>query len=480
MDRKEWKPDQNYRMMGLTAFMVVAASLLFYFVVFKTSSLGKGISVVINVLNPIIYGYIIAYLLNPEMQLLENLVYRLIAKTRWRPRRKVKLAIRIICTMLVLIAALLIIYALIAMILPELIQSIRNIIYNYQHYVDNINQFIRDNFQNEEMDEKTIALVNEIADYIQKWISTDLTPQLNALGKNVTSGLLGFLEFLKNAFLGVIISLYILIAKETLLARLKRFVYALFPVTTGNRILFNLRFVDEKFGGFFIGKIIDSAIIGVICYICSVMIGFPYAILISVFIGVTNIIPFFGPFIGAVPATVLIFVEDPVKALIFIIFILCLQQFDGNFLGPKILGSSVGVSSYMVILAILIGSGFFGVMGMIVSVPLCAVLVAVIQSWLLRRMKEKQLPGDLEAYHMLTRINPQTKEMVVEKNKKENQSLYDRISSKNDAARSMEEPLKERSWERTMEQIEKEDREIEGDGQESDRHGQKPEPEEGS
>ena len=461
-DQNEWKPDQNIRKIGLTAFTVVAASLLFYFVVFKTSSLGKGIAVVLEVLNPIIYGYIIAYLLNPEMQLLENLVYKGIAKTSWKPKHKMKIAIRVTCTLIALASALLIIYALMAMIIPELISSIRNIIYNYQHYVDNINQFIRDNFQNEEMDEKTIAMINEIADYVQKWISTEVTPQLNAIGRDVTNGLLGLLEFFKNAFLGIIISLYILIAKETLLARLRRLIYALFPITTGNRILFNLRFVDEKFGGFFIGKLIDSAIIGVICYIFSLILGFPYAILISVFIGVTNIIPFFGPFIGAIPATFLIFVEDPFKALIFIIFILCLQQFDGNFLGPKILGSSVGVSSYMVILAILIGSGFWGVRGMVVSVPLCAVLVAIIQSWLLRRMKDKGLPGDLESYHALTRINPETMELINDRDKKKSKSLYDRISSKNAAARSMEEPLKEKTWERTMEQIEEEDRRMEG------------------
>ncbi len=462
----KWKPTHGYRNIGITAFIVVAASMLFYFLLFRTSTLGVGLGKVIAVMNPIIYGYIIAYILNPVSTLTESTVFRLIYRMKLKkaPSRRAKKFIRVISVFFSVFLSGLVIYALISSVLPELLKSVRSIVFNFQRYVNNVNHFLDTTIfkDNAELDAKTTALITEYAGKIQEWFSAEMTPRLDNLVGGVTSGLFNFVTFLKNILLGVVISIYVLISKESMLARFRRFIYAVFPIPTGNRILFNLRFADEKFGGFVIGKIIDSAIIGVICYVCCRLFDFPYAMLISVVIGVTNVVPFFGPFIGAVPSTVLIFVVDPVKALIFIIFILCIQQFDGNLLGPKILGTSVGVSSYMVIIAILIGSGFFGFTGMIIAVPTFAVISAFVQSAILRRTKKHGLPGELEAYHYVDKVDPVTKDIVTKEVDGRARNLYDWIKNRDEIVYSYDEPIRENSWDRTIEQIEEEDASLSG------------------
>ena len=294
----------------------------------------------------------------------------------------------------------------------------------------------------------------------QTWYETDVAPRINSLALSVTSGFVNFFTFMKNILLGMIISIYILISKETMLARFRRFIYAVFTIEKANRILHTLRFADTKFGGFLIGKLIDSVIIGLLCYICCLTLRMPYSTLIAVIIGVTNIIPFFGPLIGAIPCTLLIFVVSPLKSLIFIIFILGLQQFDGNFLGPKILGSSVGVSSYMVILSILIGSGFFGFKGMIISVPLCAVLLALLQTHIVRKAHEKGIPADLESYHYVRQINPETKVVESESAEPDDGGLYEVIRHRDEELKHFDEPILPRPWDRTYEQIAEEDAQI--------------------
>ena len=458
----KWKLGKRQWVWALTAFLVVALSMLFYFLLFRTTTLGVALSKIKSVLNPVIYGFVIAYILNPVMVFFEKLTYKICKRRNWHVGNKRKKGIRIACSFIALFLALIIIYALVSSIVPELIYSIRSIIMNFQTYVDNVNNFINETFHNPKFDEKTLKTVDNIVSSIQKWFNTEMVPQLDSLAGSVTSGVMGFVVFMKNVILGMIISMYLLIAKEGMFARLRRFTYAVFSLEKGNRILNTMRFVNSKFGGFLIGKVIDSAIIGLICYFACMIMRMPYATLIAVIIGATNIIPFFGPFIGAVPCSILVFVVDPIKSLIFIIFILCLQQFDGNFLGPKILGNSVGVSSFMVILSILIGGGFFGVTGMIVGVPLCAVIIAFVQTWIIRRTREKGLPNDLESYHYVQQINPITREFEQDPAVEPNGGFYDRIRFRGPDLREFDIKIKEKPWERTYEQIAEEDARCNG------------------
>ena len=459
----KWDQDPRYRQIGLTAFIVIAASMLFYFFIFRMATLGSALEKVFSVLNPIIYGYIIAYILNPQETFIESLVYKMIHRAGWKPNKNAKKAIRLICTILAVAIAIFLIYGLMSIILPELLRSIRSIVNNVPSYAETINNFIDNTFQNNaELDEKTTSLITDYAGKIQDWFIKEFNPMVNSIANNVTYQVVSVVTFFRNLLLGIVISIYILCAKEAHAARFKRLIYSVFSIQTGNRILFSFRFIDEKFGGFIIGKFIDSLIIGLITYVACSLMNMPYTLLISVVIGVTNVIPFFGPFLGAIPSVFLIFVTSPIKSLIFIIFILVLQQIDGNLLGPRILGDSVGVSSYLVILAILIGGGFFGVTGMIIGVPCAAVIVAVMQSRILRRMKEKGLPGDLESYHYLKEINPNTSEIITADFSDEEKGIYDRIRKRDDIVTSYDEPLRENTWDITMEQIEEEDALING------------------
>lgn len=458
----DWKPDKEYKKLGVTAFFVVAGSLLFYFLLFKTASIGKGITKVLDIINPIIYGFIIAYILNPVVQAIENGIFESLKKAGRSPKKKGARYVRIISAFLTVILMLLLLYALFAMVIPQLITSIRSIIVNFPAYVRNINEFIDNIIKDEDMDATANELINQYASIAENWVSNSVTPKLESFVTNLTSSVLNVLEFFKNFFLGVIISIYVMIAKDALLARAKRLVYSLFSLPTSNRILYNLRFVNEKFGGFLIGKVIDSVIIGMICYVVTSILRMPYAVLISVFVGITNVIPFFGPFIGAVPSVFLIFVVNPLQALYFIIFIIILQQFDGNFLGPRILGNSVGVSSFMVIVAILVGSGFFGVIGMIIGVPVCAVMLALLQTQIIRRMRKKHLPTDIDSYRDLERIDPETGMMIHTNYFAESGNLYESISRKSPAALEARQAIEENPWDVTEKDLERIDRMIYG------------------
>ena len=449
----KWKPKSKYAKTGLTAFCVVAASMILYLILFRNASLVSGFRKLTGIFNPILYGFLIAYLMNPVMQFIENLILGLCASLSLRPGRRTRTALRMLSTFLAAALMLVVIYALISRIIPELIESIRNIVSSFPVYVNNINQWITDTFHNESMDEKTSEFINTYAVRIENWFNSSFTPKLDTVLNNLTSSLYNVLIFLKNLFLGFVVSMYVLITKDKLKARFKRLIYAVFSITTANQVLKNLRFVDRKFGGFLIGKIIDSLIIGVIAYICLAIMKMPYTLLIAIVIGVTNVIPFFGPLIGAIPSAVLIFVVNPIQAIYFLIFIIVLQQFDGNILGPKILGNSVGVSSFMVLVAIIVGAGFFGPVGMVIGVPLFAILIAIGQTYILRNTINKDLPGDLNTYLNLYYMDPETRQPVNDRSKGRRQSLYETIKFRNDKVRALDHPIKDYPWDKTEKEV---------------------------
>ncbi len=437
---------------GPFAFALIAAALVLYFILFRGEVVGAALSKIMAVLTPIIYGFAFAYVLNPQMRLIEKGFLHLLRRRKNTPTRKVLMVVRVISTFLAVLILLLIVYSLIALMIPELTKSIQNIINNLSTYGENLEKWFSSFGKGG--DENVTETVEKAIAAIQKWFSEQVTPQMDDIVKRITSSVLDILVFFKNIFLGLIVSVYVLITQETLLARFHRALYAICNVAVGNRILKNLRFIDEKFGGFLIGKLIDSLIIGVICYFGMRILGLPYALLVSVIIGITNIIPFFGPFIGAIPCSFLIFCVEPIQALYFIIFVFALQQFDGNFLGPKILGNSVGVSSFMVLVAILVGSGFFGVTGMIIGVPVCAVLTALIQTYILRQIGKKNLPGNLDDYRELDHVDPWKREIVRYDDAEKNPSVYHKLNARPKSLAGMEITTKENPWDLTDEDVE--------------------------
>lgn len=392
--------DNKYFQLGITAFGVIAASMLFYYGIFHMKSLIAGIAAFLHIVAPIIYGLIIAYVLNPVVDFLENkVIYTILKKKNIQLKKRGKRITRWVCVLSSLVLLLVIIYTLVMMILPQLIRSIMNIIYSFPYYVKVIEKWLNSFVERGwDMNEGAIDMLNQYSSEAQEYLTNKILPQMQEMLKNVSMGVFDILIFLKNFLIGGIISIYVMADKEVFIAKSKMVIYAVLPNKWASNIIHAMRFTHQAFGGFISGKILDSAIIGVLCYIGTTLMDMPYAILVSVIVGVTNIIPFFGPYIGAIPSCLLILLVNPMKGLYFIIFILILQQFDGNILGPKILGESTGLSSFMVIVAILIGGGLFGIPGMIVGVPVCAVLYAALWKLIGKSLDEKELPDKLEKY----------------------------------------------------------------------------------
>lgn len=356
--------------------------------------------------------------------------------------KKVSRSIGVIVALVVLIT---VVSTLINMLIPELITSIRNLIFTLPAQ---INQLVKE-INNIQLDDSTTTAVlknamNEASASLQKWMRTDLLDKVNEVMTHLTVGLYTLIMEMFHAVIGVIVSVYILFGKETFINQSKKAAYAIFPAERANLLIHIAVKTNEIFGGFIIGKIIDSIIIGILCFIGTSILKMPYAMLVSVIVGVTNVIPFFGPYIGAIPSAVLIALADPMKGIYFLIFILLLQQFDGNILGPKILGNSTGLSAFWVIVSILLGGGLFGILGMLFGVPTFAVVYYIIKLLLDNQLEKKKLPTDSDCYNGDSYVDndgtyfqkrddgAETEEQKIEKNKEEKGNKIMPIRVQND------------------------------------------------
>ena len=387
--------------------------MLFYYGVFHMKTLITGIQTFLGILTPIVYGVVIAFLLTPVLNFLEKkIIYPLLARKEVSVGKKGRKAIRWACVILCMFLFLALIYALIMMILPELIRSIMGLIYSFPAYVKVIQKWLQSFIEKWNLNSDALDTLNQSIT-AQDYLTTNILPQMQEMLKNISAGVFELINFLKNFLIGAIVSLYLMADKEGFIAKAKMLTYAIFNTQHANFIIHSMRFTNRTFIGFFSGKILDSAIIGVLCYIGMNFLNMPYILLISVIIGVTNVIPFFGPYLGAIPSIFLILLVDPLQAIYFAIFILILQQFDGNILGPKILGDSTGLSSFLVIVAILIGGGIFGIPGMIIGVPVFAVLYAALGRLVHISLIYKQVPNEEQKYTNIDCLDPETHEPVL-------------------------------------------------------------------
>lgn len=396
------KLNNKYFRCGLMAFLVIAASICFYDLLFHGSSLIGNIASVVKILMPVIFGFVMAYLLTPALNNIEYYVLiPLFEKFNIKTSKK-KSIIRGLSILITACLFLFLIYALIAMLLSQIVPSIQNIIVNFDTYIDNFNKWLDQILaDNPNLSKYIIELINKYSVELESWINNTLLPKSSALIMTVSLSVISFFKVVWDFILGFVISIYILASKEKFAAQAKKIAYALFEKNKANLIINNFRFVHKTFIGFISGKILDSFIIGVLCFIGTTILNMPYSVLISVVIGITNIIPFFGPFLGAIPTSILIFVVDPshpLQCAYFILFILALQQFDGNILGPRILGDSTGLSSFWVIFSITVFGGLFGVLGMVVGVPIFAVVYAGIKSVINAALRKKSMPEETDIY----------------------------------------------------------------------------------
>ena len=306
-----------------------------------------------------------------------------------------------------------IIAILIAMMVPALVTSVIGLIESMPGYVESFVEWIENvGIGNSEFAAFIVTTITNISDELQNWAKAELLPIVQQYIAHITSGVFSIVKAILNFLIGIIVVVYVMTIQDTLLGQCKKVIYALFPAKKGNIIIKTIRKSNDIFGGFVIGKIIDSAIIGVIAYVGCIILQMPSAFLVAFIIGVTNVIPFFGPFIGAVPSVLLVLIQSPIHALYLTIFILILQQVDGNIIGPKILGDKTGLASFWVLSSILIAGGLFGFFGMVLGVPVFAVLYYIWQEFVKYRMKKKNLSVSTTDYIRLKYIDEETNELV--------------------------------------------------------------------
>ncbi len=393
MDKKPHIKPYLYGM--LAGFGAIALSIIFFFLIYRFDGFGDAISTLTGILMPFIYGAVIAYLLKPVCNTIEAFLRRFIPE-------KMKGLINALSVTFTILFGLLLIYALCMMIIPQLITSVTTLYYTAQAnitkfmYWANHLEFIEKNEQIMELLNSAYAALNTNLD---TWIKNTLLPSMQNILSGAALGVLNVVVVLKNLIIGIIVAVYMLASRKRFVQQGKMVLYSVVKPRWASLITEEVKYADRMFGGFINGKILDSAIIGLLCYIGCLIFKFPSALLVSVIIGVTNVIPFFGPFIGAIPATLLILIQNPIKALWFVLFVLVLQQVDGNIIGPKILGNTTGLSSFWVLFAILLFGGLWGFAGMIVGVPLFAVIYDVIKKLVIHGLQRNQELTLLNSYH---------------------------------------------------------------------------------
>jgi len=377
----------------LTAVAVVCAVMLIYDLVFRDSIVMAYTKKMISILAPILYGFAMAYLLAPIVNWFERAIFRR-GGSKATPT-----ALRFASILLTWVVVFALLYGLMSILLPELVSSIKQLAANAKGYYDTIEAWsVRLLNNNPELARQAQELFNQYYQDALLWINRNVVPQLQAAVLAVTGGVLGVLTFFKNLFIGVMVSLYLLGAKENFSAISCRLCYTLLSEDRASWFIRGVKATDRIFSGFVRGKLLDSLIIGIICFIGMKIMHLEYAMLISLIIGVTNVIPFFGPFIGAIPSILLLLLVDTQSALIFAVFVLLLQQFDGNILGPKILGDATGLTAFWVIFAVIVMGGMLGIVGMFIGVPIFATIYMIIKNTVEARLRRKNLPISTQKY----------------------------------------------------------------------------------
>lgn len=397
---------EKYRYAGLTAFIVIAAALIINVVFDNMGVLGGIMSAVNSALFPVYIGMIIAYLLSPLVNKMDRFVFVPLIRKFTKKEFKSKEIARGCSVAAVLLLAVFVIFGLLMLVIPEVVDSIYKLISELPGYYQNVLEWGRNVFRSNPRFEEYFLNFSSVAyEKLLSWLQDELLPNSNKLLSVLTDGVVSAVNVLVNLFIGVIISIYLMAGKENFCAQGKKLAYSVFSIKRANGMIEVLREIHTVFAKFISGKIIDSLAVGVLTFIIMSIAGIPYTILISVLIGVTNIIPFFGQYIGIVPSAVLVFIADPVKGVIFLILIIILMQFDGNVLGPKILGDSIGLKSFWILFSILFFGSLFGLLGMICAVPVFAVIYRMVKRWCAGRLAKKQVPTETEYYEVHKKLS---------------------------------------------------------------------------
>ena len=397
--------DKPYVKWGLTALVVIFVSILLVVIFTDLPGFFGVLTGLEMILEPLIFGVVIAFLLNPIVRFVDSRLLPLLEqKTKWKPAfiRNLSRAAGIFVSVVV---AVLILYAFFSMLLPQLYESVVGIVDNAETYYTSIDRWVTNILEdNPEIQSYVDSALGKIYDFINNWITTTFLQDVQKLLTTLTSSVVAFVKGFMNFLIGFVASIYILWSKETFQAQSKKIIVALLSPKGADHVFYLGRNIYRVFNGFVIGKIVDSAIIGVLCYIGILILKMPYPALIATVIGVTNVIPFFGPIIGLVPCAFLILLVNPLQAFYFVIFILVLQQVDGNVIGPKILGNTVGISGFWVLISITVAAGIFGFAGMLLGVPVFAVIYLIISDIVNSALRKKQKTTVTDEYYDIREV----------------------------------------------------------------------------
>jgi predicted PurR-regulated permease PerM len=425
----KWKIEKKYLKAGLITLLVIILAILFNYALQHSAEMETLRVKIKGTLWPIIMGCVLAYLLNPIQHFFEDYCFRPVGKKIYNKSDKADKinhfarGLGIVCTIILL---LIIVIGGFYLVVPQVYVSLSKIVTDAPEYYDHVNQWISSlDPEKSEVSRYLLLGMDRLYSQAIQYLNEDILPNMDKIVAGVTSGIVGGVKIILNVILALIISIYVMAEKETLISVSKKLVYSIFNTKNANAIMRGMRYASNVFGGFVNGKIIDSFIIGAICYLFMVIVGFDYAVLISIVIGVTNVIPYFGPFIGAIPSTLILLMVNPKQGIIFLIFVVVLQQIDGNIIGPLILGDRLNLSSMWILFAILIGGGFFGVLGMILGAPCFACIYTLIGTLCREKLAGKNLPTDTEIYYGVSHIENNgevvMQEKVIKKQEKEQQ-----------------------------------------------------------
>ena len=405
----------RYWSIGVTAFCVLSAVLLVLFALLRIDALSAFFARLGLILRPFFIGIVLAFLLHPIERWIKKLL--LLPLKGKQPGRRVGALIRVLSALLTLIVGLLLVYLLLSMVLPQVYLSIVGLVQSLPDVFTalqlKLQQFLQ---EHPDIAAAVLPAYESVSAELQNWLQSSLIPNLesvsstlayleqtflpslSSLATNVTAALYGTVIFLKDFFIALIVCLYLLMRRGVFLAQLKKLAYSVFKKPHADVLTEECRNAYQILSGFFFGKVVDSLIIGVLCLIGCSLLRFPYPALLATVVGVFNIIPFFGPVIGAIPCFLLILLVAPLKSLYFLIFIIVLQQFDGNILGPKILGDSTGLDAFWVLFSIILFGGLFGFAGMVMGVPVFATIYSILSRSTAARLKKRGLPADTQSY----------------------------------------------------------------------------------
>lgn len=404
--------NNKYFKYGLTAFIVLASGILLYFLLNKISVLFNILKAILIMLKPLIYGICIAFLLTQLYNYFERVFNKLLHKNI-KDKKKCEKYSKIISIILSILIMILVLFFFIYIIIPKLITSVLGIIENWDIDIENVELWLKNVLPlSPKLEASILSMVNSSSSSLLQWLSTSLVPNLENITNSVTTGLNDMYVFIKDFIIGLVFSIYILANKNKFIAGSKKVTYRLFGIKKGNNIMESSRYTYKVLVGFIKGKLITSLIIGTGCYLGMIILHLPYALLVSVIVAITNIIPFFGPIIGWVPSVIIIALVSPLEALYFTIMIVILQQIEGNILEPKIVGNITGISAFWVLFSIIIFGDLFGIVGMIIGVPIFAVIYHFVCNKIDKNLKKKGLPTDIEDYSNLKYIDEDTKEII--------------------------------------------------------------------